>query len=393
VPPVRLADVLAWIDAHVASLDPEIVPIFEAAGRILAEDLVADMDLPPFGRAAEDGFALRSAETIGASAYNPLPFRLAPAAGDLPANSAVCVTSGDTLPVGTDAVVRMDHAELTTEEMVTIIDPVVAGHGVEQAGCHCRRGCNLVVAGRRLSPADVAVLASAGFARLSVTRRPRVHCVFVAERVIECGRQLPSACVYDANGPMLQALLHRDDGLQVAQSHVARHQDAIAEALMTPGADAVLVAGGTGSGTTDCAAAAMAAVGEVAMHGVAIRPGQTTGIGRAGRLPAVLLPGKPADCLWGYELIAGPVIRRLGGRVSQLPFPSRTMTTARKIVSEIGTLEIHAVRCLDESTVEPMASFSEAGLMPAVRGDGFVLVPEPSEGYPHGATVSVYFHG
>jgi molybdopterin molybdotransferase len=392
--PVRLADVLTWIDAHVARLDPEIVPIFEASGRTLAEDLVADIDLPPFGRGAEDGFALRSTETIGASAYNPLTFRVAPTTGEFPANSVVCVTSGDPLPVGADAVVRLEHAEVTTEEVVTIIDPVVAGQGVERAGCHCQRGCKLVVAGRRISPADVAVLASAGFARVSVTRRARIHCVFAAEGVMEAGQRLPSGYVYDANGPMLQALLHRDDGVLIGQSRVERQHEAIADALKSPGVDAILVAGGTGSGPKDCAAAALAGVGELAMHGVAIRPGQTTGIGQAGGIPVVLLPGRPTDCLWGYELIAGRVIRRLGGRTSQLPFPSRIMTTARKIVSEIGTLEIHAVRCLDESTVEPMASFSEAGLTPAARGDGFVLVPERSEGHPRGAEVSVYLrHG
>src|SRR5262249_22585893 len=142
------------------------------------------------------------------------------------------------------------------------------------------------------------------------------------------------------------------------------------------------------------AAVALADAGELAIHGVALHPGETVGIGRANGIPVILLPGAPAACLWSYELIASRVIRRLGGRELKLPFPCRRLTTARKIVSEIGTLQVFPVRYLNNGTVEPIASFAESGLAAAARGDGFVLVPESSEGYPRGAAVDVYlYHG
>jgi molybdopterin molybdotransferase len=389
--PARLADALAWIDAHVRSLGLEDIPIVEASGRILAEDLAAPIDLPPFSRVAADGFALRADQTVGASGYNPLSLRLVPAAAYLPASRSVRVKSGEALPLGADAVVRIEHAELNGD-VVAIIDPVAAGNEVEQAGCHCRRGDTLLVAGRRLGPGDVGALASAGFARVRVTRQPRVHCVLVAARVIEAGQLLAPADVYDANGPMLRALLHRDGGVLIEQRRIERDRWAIANTFNSPGVDTFLVTGGTGAGFDDHAAAALADVGELVIHGVALRPGETAAIGLVNGTPVVLLPGTPAACLWSYEFIAARVIRRLGGREPKLPFPCRKMTTARKIVSEIGTLEVHPVQCLNDGTVEPIASFSEAGLTPVARGDGFILVAESSEGYPQGAAVDVYLY-
>jgi molybdopterin molybdotransferase len=126
---------------------------------------------------------------------------------------------------------------------------------------------------------------------------------------------------------------------------------------------------------------------------VALRPGETTGFGRiAGEGPVVLLPGSPPACLWSYELFAGRAIRQFGGRDPGLPYSSRLARTARKIVSSIGMTEICPVRCHPDGSVEPIVSFSEIGLMAAVNADGFVIVPETSEGYPSGAPVSIYLY-
>src|SRR5262249_32427830 len=267
--PVRVADALVWIDAHVRSLGSEDVPIAEASGRILAEDLAAPIDLPPFSRVAADGFVLRADETVGASSYNPLSFRLVPAAADLPAKRTASVKSGDAIPRGADAVVRIDHAELSAD-VVTIIDPVVAGNEVERAGCHCERGGTLLVAGRQLSPGDIGVLASAGFACVRVTRQACVQCVLITAGVVEAGQPLLPAVVYDVNSSMLRALVRRDAGVLVEQRRVERHRAAITDALRSSEADMIIVVGGTGSGFDDHAAAALADAGELSIHGVAL---------------------------------------------------------------------------------------------------------------------------
>src|ERR1700736_4366724 len=129
---------------------------------------------------------------------------------------------------------------------------------------------------------------------------------------------------------------------------------ALSGALVEAGVDIVLVIGGTGPGSDDHSAAALAGAGELAIHGVTLRPGETTGLGRTGSgVPVVLLPGAPAACLWSYELFAGRAILRLGGRDPELPYRSRDMITARKIVSATGMTEICPVRCGTRDTVAP----------------------------------------
>jgi molybdopterin molybdotransferase len=381
---------VAWIDGWAAAVAPEDVPLAHAAGRVLARGVEAALDLPPFDRAAADGFALRADETVGASAYNPLPFRLGPGSVDVAVGGAAAVESGDPLPAGADAVVRLEHAMPDTPGAVAVIAPVFAGSEVERQGSYAARGSALLPAGRRLDASAIGLLASAGLERISVVGRPRVRCVLAAGRLVDAARAPAPGEVYDANGPLLAALVERDGGAIVEQRRVERSRAALREALASPGADIVLVAGGSGRGSGDHAAAALAEAGEVAVHGVALRPGETAGAGRLAGVPVFLLPGSPAACLWAYELLAGRAVRLMAGHSPELPYLAEVLRTARKIVSEIGTAEICPVQRTGGGEVEPLPSFAEAGLAAAAHADGFVLVPEASEGYPHGALVTVY---
>jgi len=389
----RVEDALAWIDAHAPPLGREEVPVADAAGRVLCEDVLAEADLPPFDRAAVDGIAVRADETVGASTYNPLLLRLAAGgAGDLAAGTAVRVCAGDPLPRGADAVVPLDHVEAGEEGACAVIEPAVGGNEVERAGSLGARGSILLAAMRQLRPGDIGALAAAGRARVAVVGRPRVRCV-LSGAVAEAGTPPAPGAVHDGNGPMLRSLIERDGGVGAELRRVERKREALRAALEPPGVDIVLVAGGTGRGGNDHAAAALAEAGELAIDGVALRPGATAGIGRTkAGVPVLLLPGTPAACLCAYELIAGRAIRRLGGRNPALPLVSRTMTAARKIVSEIGVTEVVPVRCANRAEVEPMPSFAAAGLRAVTEADGFVVVPEGSEGYQRGAMVTVYLY-
>ncbi|MGH6814545.1 MAG: molybdopterin molybdotransferase MoeA [Hyphomicrobiaceae bacterium] len=389
----RVEDAAAWIDANLAPLPAEDVPLADAAGRILAEDVQAAINVPAFDRAVADGFALRADETVGAGSYNPIPFRPGPAADHLAAGCAVRVNAGDPLPHGADAVAALEQCADNAGGSVTLIAAVAPGALVERAGNQAARGSRLAASGRRLRPVDIGLLASTGLVRVPTIRRPRVLCLLTGRSAIPAGIPLSFGAVHNANGPLLCALIERDGGLPMEPQRVDRALTSIRSALAQSGADIVLVAGSTGPGPDDHAAAALAAAGELAIHGIALRPGDTAGIGRtAAGVPVALLPGTPAACLWTYEFLAGRAIRRLGGRNPALPFPSRRMTAARKIVSEIGMTEVCPVQCSKDGTAAPIASFAEAGLMAAVRADGFVVVPEGREGYPQGAVVTVYLY-
>jgi molybdopterin molybdotransferase len=289
------------------------------------------------------------------------------------------------LPAGTDAVVPLDLAESDGQACIKVVEAVAAGDNVERQGAIATVGATLVPAGTRLAARHIGLLTIAGLSGVPVVRRPRVR-LSIAKPMKKGGWE-------DSNGPMIRASVERDGGVIGECVAVERDLMAIRAALIEAGADIVLVIGGTGPGSDDHSAAALAEAGELAIHGVALGPGETAGLGRTvSGVPVVLLPGAPAACLWSYELFAGRAIRRLGGRGLELPYRSREMITARKIVSVIGMTEICPVRCGAGDSVEPLPSFAEAGLMGAVGGDGFVIVPEGSEGHPQGGRVTVYLY-
>jgi molybdopterin molybdotransferase len=383
-----------WIDAWAAPVAAEEISLAHAAGRIAAAAVTAAIDLPPFDRAATDGYALRSDETVGAGTYNALPFRLQPAANGVARGDAAMVHSGDPVPPGADAIVRLDQTFADAAGVIAVTGPIAAGTAVERAGSHAGRSSVLVPAGRQLGPAEIALLAAAGIERVGVHRRPRVRCLLATDHKVGTAGTLPlpPGAIHDANGSMLAALAARDGGIVMDLRAGLRERPALREALALPGADIVLVTGGTGEGPNDHAAAALADAGHLAVHGVALRPGESAGAGRAFDTPVFLLPGPTAACLWAYELLAGRAIRRLAGLGPGLPFPARALRAGRKIVSEIGMLEVCPVQCTPDGEAVPIASYAEAGLAAAVQSDGFVLVPEASEGYPQGAPVTVYLH-
>jgi molybdopterin molybdotransferase len=371
--PVSFDAAQAWVDAA-ACLAAEPLALADAPGRVLAADCRAAEAIPGCDCAARDGFAVRAQESIGASAYNPV--------------SAPCavVAAGDALPTGTDAVVPIDHAELDGAGGVLLVEAVAPGENVEREGAVATAGAVLAPMGTRLVPRNIGMLALVGIGDVAVVRQPRVAVLLAGPT--------PSQGVPDSNGPMLRAAIARDGGRIVHAVAVERDRAALAAVLAAAEGDVVLVVGGTGPGPDDHSAAALTESGELAFHGIALRPGETAGLGRtAAGVMVVLLPGPPAACLWSYEMLAGRAIRRLGGRDPSLPFFRRMLPLARKLVSAIGLTEICPVRFEAASdTVEPLPPFAEIGLMAAVASDGFVIVPETSEGYPPGAAVTVHLY-
>ncbi len=361
---VSIQRVLAWVDAAAGRLEAEDAALETAAGRVLAADAHAPDPIPADDCAAIDGYAVRAEESLGAGAYNPLGL------------AAIVVEAGEKLPCGSDAVVPFDQAEVDGAGRVVLIEPAAAGANVDRRGAITAAGAVLVRAGTCLMARHLGVLAAAGHVELSVTRRPRVRLATAA--------RARSGSPVDGNGPMLRALIARDAGVVVEPSSAG---------AFAAGADVILVAGGTGAGRDDRSAADLAACGALDLYGVALAPGETAGFGHtADATPVILLPGAPAACLWNYELFAGRAIRRLGGRDPALPYPSITAETARKIVSSIGVTEICPIRRLPDGRIEPAGSFAEAGLMAAVDADGFVVIPEASEGYPAGALATAYLY-
>jgi molybdopterin molybdotransferase len=379
-----------WIDRQIEPLAAESASPIDAVGRVLAEPVVAPSDLPPVDQATADGAAVRAEDTVGASTYNPVGLRLLPFGEAVLPFCATFVNIGQPLPRGADAIVPLDHVSAKGADGCEVIDTVAAGDHVARKGSQIESGSSLLPAGRWLGPHDAGLLLMAGIARVPARRRSRVRVVLTGPRVESTG----AGTAQDADGPMLKRLIERDCGTVVEQRHVERDRAALTVALSAPRSDIVLIVGGTGRGLGDCASAALADAGELAIEGVAINPGETAGMGRTGvGTPVILLPGVPSACFWAYELLAGRAIRRLAGASPALPYASKEMRTHRKIVSRIGLTEVCPVRCIDVDGVEPVPSFAAVGIIAMAQADGFVILPEGSEGVSEGSTVTVHLMG
>lgn len=376
-----LEEAQAWADAQGAALGAEEVDVATAAGRVLAIPVAAPRDLPPADRAGEDGWAVRAADAEGASAYNPVPLRRADGAGALPAGAAALVAAGDPLPPGADAVLPFEAVQ-AAGAAVEAVAVVPAGAGVERAGQRLRAGAPLGAPGRPLRAHEAALLAALGIARVHAVRRPRVRLLVAGPRGAGEG---------EAHLPMLRALVERDGGHPEPWAAGSELGPALRRAAEAPGADLLLVTGRTGTGADDVAPLALAAAGRLELHGVALRPGGSTALGRAGGLPAALLPGDPLACLCTYELLAGRLVRRLGGRAPGLPHAAVRAPLGRKLVSSVGVAEVFPVR-LEAGRALPLGLSDLGGLPAAAGADGFTVVPAALEGFPEGAPVTVHLY-
>lgn len=388
-------EAVAWIDVQAATLSSEDVPLIDACGRILARPVVSNIDVPGFDRSAMDGYAVRSEETIGAGDYNPLPFSVIgeslpgrPFSGRVERGQAVRIMTGAPLPDGADAVVPAEYAQASGAS-VELTAAVGVSKNVGRIGEDVRAGAALLAAGRCLRPQDVAIVASIGVDRLSVVRRPRVRIVITGNELVVPGQPKGAHEIYEANSYQLRGLVARDGGLIESVRPLRDERKEIGEALTEPGADVVLVSGGSSVGAEDHAPGLVAEHGELAVHGIAMRPSSPTGLGRVGEAVVCLLPGNPVSCLCAYDFFAGRLIRRLGGRPSNQPYSLQRGRLAKKIVSAIGRVDYCRVRFAAEG-IEPLALSGASILSSTVRADGFVIIPAACEGYGPGTEVDVY---
>jgi molybdopterin molybdotransferase len=389
----------AWVDGRAGArpLPAQAVAVEESAGRVLAADLVAPIDVPTFQRAAMDGFALRGAETEGAGEYNPielpvlgqaLPGR--PFEGTAPARTAVRIMTGAPLPDGLDAVVPAEYATEAAGR-IAITRPVSPWQHVGRVGEDIQAGSTVLPAGRRLRPQDGGLAASLGFAQLDVVRRPRVRLLVTGNEVVAPGATKGPWEIYDANSVLLRGLIARDGAELESHQRLGDEAAAIGAAMCAPGADVVLVSGGSSVGSEDHAPQLLAQLGELAIHGVAMRPSSPAGMGRIGDTLVFLLPGNPVSCLCAYDFFGGRAIRRLAGRGPEWPYRQRRATVARKIVSAVGRVDYVRVR-LEGDAVEPLAVSGASVLSSTTRADGFVVVPAESEGYGPGTELTLHLY-
>jgi molybdopterin biosynthesis enzyme len=355
-----LAGVLALIDAEVKPVMPRTLDVAHAAGRALAADAAAPAR-PAAATALHDGWALAADATLGAGGYAPALLPQVPSR----------VEAGQPMPPDTDSVAPFDAVKKTAAgaEALVTLNP---GDGVLAAGGDCDPAIPLRRAGDRLRTTDVAAFAAAGLARVAV-REPRV-------RVLS----LRGSVIVNAAARVVAADIERRGGA-VRLDEVGRGLDV---ALAADTADAVIAIGGTGSGRNDASVHVLAREGRVAVHGMALAPGETAALGFAGSRPVLLLPGRLDAALAVWLLVGRYLLEALAAGKHKESEPVETLTLARKVASTVGLAELVPVRrsAGNADTVEPLAT-RYLPLSSLTRADGWILVPAESEGFAAGSAV------
>ncbi|MCH8884084.1 MAG: molybdopterin molybdotransferase MoeA, partial [SAR324 cluster bacterium] len=294
------------------------------------------------------------------------------------------------LPEGTDGVLMAEYAE-EADGIMTASEAVPPGKHTGRIGEDIRAGDTVLHPGRRLRPQDLGVLASIAQGSVTVHRRPQVTLIVTGNELVKPGERPAGAQIVDSNSVMLRALIARDGGVTAETLHLEDDREAIRSALRQAAGDLIAMTGGTSVGVEDHAPSLIAEEGELLAHGVAMRPSSPTGLGAIGGKPVFLLPGNPVSCLAAYDFFVGLAVRRLAGLAEGWPYAKIRAVLDDRIASQIGRVDYARVT-LAGRRAQLVATSGASVLSSTTRADGFVVVPQDSEGMPDGAEVDVWLY-
>ncbi len=322
-PMLSVEEALERILSYFHPLEPEKVPILESLGRVLAEDVHADMDIPPLANSAMDGYAVLAADTAGASPHSPRRLRIVHnlAAGyttnvEVRPGTAIRIMTGAPIPPGADAVVRFEDTE-REGDWVNILKEVPVGKNVRPAGEDVRKGELVLARGTVVRPQEVGMLAALGRREVSVIRRPRVAILATGDELVEIDQVPPPGKIRNANSYSNAAQVLKYGGvpvlLGIARDDIGELSEKIREGLER-GVDLFLTSGGVSVGDFDVVKKVLATEGEISFWRVRMKPGKPLAFGRIGGVPLLGLPGNPVSAMVSFELFARPAILKMLGK-------------------------------------------------------------------------------
>ncbi|WP_440991619.1 molybdopterin molybdotransferase MoeA [Haloarchaeobius baliensis] len=386
---VSLPAALEALRGRLRPLDrTETLALSDARGRVLAEPVVASRSIPHYRRAAMDGYAVRSADIVGASDDSPVA--LAQAADELSPGQAVPVHTGSELPDGADAVVRVERTR-ESDSTVEVRCPVEPGTDVAPVGEDVSRGDPLFDPGHRLTTADLALCKGIGVRSVSVYERPTVAVLPTGEELVQ--RDPAPGEVVETNGLTTASFVETWGGVPTYGSVVTDDESALANAI--EGAcdhDIVVTTGGSSVGDRDLVPDVVDDLGELFVHGVDIKPGHPVGLGVVGDTPVLLLPGYPVSCIVNAVQFLRPAVHEVG-RLPTPAFPTVEAELAAPIESAAGVRRFARVTLDASADGRPLATETDAAgasvLSSVSLTDGWVVVPEETTRVDEGDTVTV----
>jgi molybdenum cofactor synthesis domain-containing protein len=375
--------------------ETETVPLREAHTRVLAEDLEAAMDVPPFGRSAMDGYAVRAADTYGASDLEPVLLKAVGTvhAGDVstvPVGEGECVytATGAMTPQGADAEVMIEYTE-ETDDGVAVRKPVHPGENISVQGSDIRKGSVPLKAGMELGASRIGAAAALGTSHLEVFRRPRVAIFGTGNEVRPIGSTLGPGQVFDVNTYTISVVVEQAGGETTLVDLVGDSKEDLMAALLggIEVADIVVFTGGSSVGERDLLVDVLGEWGEMLFHGVQVKPGKPVlAAVRDGHI-GFGLPGYPTSCLSSGALFLEPVLAKMGRR-SKVPAPMVEAEMGRRVVSTIGRTQIMTVKLVD-GIAQP--AFKGSGAITSMaEADGYLIIPANVDLIEGGQRVDVF---
>jgi molybdenum cofactor synthesis domain-containing protein len=391
---IRLDEARAIIDRTVRPLDRvERVRLIEAHGRILARPAVATADVPPFARAAMDGYAVRAEDTTGAARSRPCVLRRIEqlftgevARGTVAPGDCIEIATGAPMPPGADAVVIVEETD-SDDDTVRVFAPVAVGQNIGRQGADIEAGQPVIAPGELLNPSRVGALAALGLTEVEVHARPRVAILSTGNEIVEPGTPLAPGQIYDVNKFTIAAVVAEHGGIPVLSRTAVDTMEDLSRAVDECLAEDVLVfSGGSSVGERDLILDVIAARGEVLFHGISVKPGKPTAFGVIGGIPVFGMPGYPASCLTNAYVLLAPALRRMGHAPAAM---KRTVTVplGGRVTSAPGRHQFYTVR-LENGTAMP--AFKSSGDITSMsRADGYIEIPAQTDVMEAGALVDV----
>ena len=377
---IPLDDALALLVEAAAPIGRrERVAIDAAVGRVIAEPVAAAIDVPPFDRAAMDGYAVIAEDTFGAGRYEPKVLQCIEKVytGQVPVKAiargqCIEIATGAPMPEGADAVVMVEETEKRDDREVRVFTPVYPRQHVGRRGADIAAGQAVLNAGDFLSPSRIGALAATGIAGVSVFEKPQVAILSTGNEIVPAGQPLGPGQIYDINRHTLAAVIGLHGGLPVAKPTAPDNLDELTAAVeAAAGHDLVVFSGGSSVGERDLILDVLRGSGEVLFHGIAVKPGKPTVFGRVKDTPVLGMPGYPSSCLSNAYMLLVPLLRRMARLPEYVPNRVRARLS-RRIVSTTGRHQFYTVRL--ESGVAVPAFKASGDITSMSQADGYIEI-------------------